>query len=337
MTTGTALVTGATGFIGGRLVSSLLADGWQVRATGRRARPDELPTDADYRPADLARDDPSSLAALAAGVSHVFHLAGASSSKSSQEEMDRDNIEGTRRLLEAAGDAERVVYMSSTSVYGEEVQLPSPVTEDVEPQPSRGYGQAKWGAEQVVWDHGRAGHAVVVLRPVTVYGPGAVKLLASAMLDAAIERFAGLPRLAVAEEPTEQRLLHVDDLVAACLHVATAEAAAGRAFNVVDGIYPTSHEVAGILAGELGMDVEVGGEGLDGDRRKAAWEAMVDKGMEPAILLSPERFRLMRKTNRNNRLSTDALTGTGFRFGHTDFPAAVAANIQWYRDRRWLI
>jgi nucleoside-diphosphate-sugar epimerase len=337
MTTGTALVTGATGFIGARLVGSLVDRGWEVRATGRRPRPDDLPAQADYRPADLAGDDPEALAGLTAGVSHVFHLAGASSSKSSQEEMDRDNVDGTRRLLEASAGVERVVYMSSTSVYGEEVQLPSPVTEDVEPHPSRGYGQAKWGAEQVVWEHGRAGHDVVVLRPVTVYGPGAIKLLASAILDVAVERFAGLPRVAVPAEPTEQRLLHIDDLVAACLHVATSDAATGRAFNVVDGIYPTSHEVAGILAHEFGMEVDVGGEGLDEDRRKKAWEAMVDKGMEPAILLSPERFRLMRKTNRNNRLSTEALESTGFRFGHTDLPAAVADTIAWYRDRRWLI
>lgn len=337
MTTGTALVTGATGFIGARLVNALVAEGWDVRATGRRPRPDGLAADAEYRPADLVNDDAASLAELAKGVSHVFHLAGASSSKSSQEEMDRDNIEGTRRLLEASGDADRFVYMSSTSVYGEEKQLPSPVTEDVEPCPSRGYGQAKWGAEQQVWRHGEAGHEVVVLRPVTVYGPGAVKLLASAILDVAVERFAGLPRVAVPAEPTEQRLVHIDDLLAASIHLATHPGAAGRAYNVVDGIYPTSHDVAAVLAHEFGMEVEVGGEGLDADRRQRTWEAMVGKGMEPAILLSPERFRLMRKTNRNNRLSTDALLGTGFEFRHTDFPAAVAATIAWYRDRRWLI
>lgn len=337
MTTGTALVTGATGFIGTRLVTSLLAEGWEVRATGRRPRPDDMVAEAEYRPADLVGDEPGALADLTDGVSHLFHLAGASSSKSSQEEMDRDNGVATRRLLDASGHVERVVYMSSTSVYGEEVQLPSPVTEDVEPSPSRGYGQAKWGAEQVVREHGRAGHDIVVLRPVTVYGPGAIKLLASAMLDVAIEHFAGLPRVAVAAEPTEQRLVHIDDLIAACMHVATSDTTAGRTFNVVDGIYPTSHEVVALLAHEFGMEVEIGGDDLDGDRRRLAWETMVGKGMKPEILLSPERFRLMRKTNRNNRLSTEALEGTGFRFRHTDFPAAVTANVEWYRDHRWLI
>lgn len=334
-----ALVTGTTGFIAARLVPALVAEGWRVRATGRRPRPEGLDPAAEYRPADLAGDDRAALIELCGGVTHVFHLAGASSSKSSQEDMDRDNVDATRRLLEAAatGPVERFVHMSSTSVYGEEKQLPTPVVEDVEPSPSRGYGKAKWGAEQVVWRHGTEGMPVVVLRPVTVYGPGATKLLASAMLDTAIERAAGLPRLALDAEPMEQRLVHVDDLVAATAHLATASTAVGRAFNVVDDIYPSSHEVGAVLADCFGMEPEIGGEGLDEERRRAAWEQMRAHGMVPAILFTPDRLRLMAKTNRNNRLSTDALASTGFRFRHTDFPAAVAATVEWYRRHRWLL
>jgi len=333
-----ALVTGTTGFIAARLVPALVADGWGVRATGRRPRPDGLPAEVDYRPADLAGDDEGAVAELCRGVTHVFHLAGASSSKSSQEEMERDNVDATGRLLEAAaaGPLERFVYMSSTSVYGEDEQLPLPVREDVEPNPSRGYGKAKWGAEQQVWEQARAGVPVVVLRPVTVYGPGATKLLASAILDAAIERAAGLPRLGVAAEPVEQRLVHVDDLVAACVHVAGVEDAVGRAFNVVDGIYPSSHEAVAALAACFGMEVEIGGEGLDEQRRRQVHEHLVDQGMEPAILFTPDRLRLMGKTNRNNRLSTEALEATGFRFTRTDFGAAVADNVDWYREAGWL-
>jgi nucleoside-diphosphate-sugar epimerase len=333
-----ALVTGSTGFIASRLVPALVDEGWRVRASGRRPRPDDLPADVEYRPADLAGDDDASLAELCAGVTHVFHLAGASSSKSSQEEMERNNVEATGRLLDAAatGLLERFVHMSSTSVYGEEEQLPLPVREDVEPHPSRGYGKAKWGAEQRVWDAAASDVPVVVLRPVTVYGPGATKLLASAILDTAIERAAGLPRLAVASEPMEQRLLHVDDLIAACIHLARSDAAVGRAFNVVDGLYPSSHDVASVLAGCFGMDVEVGGEGLDEQRRRKVHEHLVELGMEPAILFTPDRLRLMGKTNRNNRLSTEALESTGFRFSRTDFAAAVADNVDWYRAVNWL-
>jgi hypothetical protein len=58
--------------------------------------------------------------------------------------------------------------------------------------------------------------------------------------------------------------------------------------------------------------------------------------MEPAILFTPDRLRLMGKTNRNNRLSTEALESTGFRFARTDFAAAVADNVDWYRAAGWL-
>ncbi|HJV08183.1 MAG TPA: NAD(P)-dependent oxidoreductase [Acidimicrobiales bacterium] len=331
-------MTGTTGFIAARLVPALLAEGFRVRATGRRPRPDDLPEEVEYQPADLAGDEPELLDRLREGVTHVFHLAGASSSKSNQEEMERNNIEATGRLLEAAshGPLERFVHMSSTSIYGEEKQLPLPVREDVEPNASRGYGKAKWGAEQEVWARSRAGMPVVVLRPVTVYGPGATKLLASAILDTAIERAAGLPRLAVDAEPMDQRLVHVDDLIAATIHLARSPEAVGRAFNVVDGIYPSSHDVGRVLAGCFGMELEVGGEGLDEDRRRKVHEHLVDQGMEPAILFTPDRLRLMSKTNRNNRLSTEAIESTGFRFARTDFAAAVAENVDWYRSKKWL-
>jgi nucleoside-diphosphate-sugar epimerase len=343
-----ALVTGTTGFIAARLVPALLAEGFRVRATGRRPRPLDLPEEVEYQPADLAGDDFRTLGPLCSGVTHVFHLAGASSSKSTQEEMERNNIDATARLLDAAGRGpsgpssgghrplERFVHMSSTSIYGEEKQLPLPVREDVEPNASRGYGKAKWGAEQEVWARSRDGMPVVVLRPVTVYGPGATKLLASAILDTAIERAAGLPRLAVAAEPMEQRLVHVDDLIAATIHLARSEEATGRAFNVVDGLYPSSHDVGRVLADCFGMELEVGGEGLDEDRRRKVHEHLVSQGMEPAILFTPDRLRLMSKTNRNNRLSTEALESTGFRFTRTDFAGAVADNVEWYRSVGWL-
>jgi nucleoside-diphosphate-sugar epimerase len=289
---------------------------------------------------DLAADD---LGELVDGVTHVFHLAGASSSKSSDEEMQRDNVVVTEHLVEAvakSGAAERFLHMSSTSVYGEEVQLPSPVPEDVTPQPSRGYGKAKWEAELVVWRAVEDGMAATVLRPVSVHGPGAIKLLASAILDVATERFMGLDRLAVHSTPVEQRLLHIDDLVAACLHLADHDAAPGRAFNVVSGVYPTSHEVAEILAEAFGMTVELEDDpdcGPSHEDRQRAWQAMVDQGMKDEILLTKERFRFMRKENRNNQLSLDALLGTGFELRHADLRTEARADIDWYRDQGWIL
>jgi nucleoside-diphosphate-sugar epimerase len=335
-----ALVTGATGYIASHLVPALTEGGWEVRACGRRERPEYLPSEVEYRRADLAGDD--DLGPLVDGVTHVFHLAGASSSKSSDEEMQRDNGVATGRLLDAARRAgtERVLHMSSTSIYGEEVQLPLPVREDVEPHPSRSYGKAKWAAEEAVWKAGDDGVAVTVLRPVSVYGPGAIKLVGSAVLDVAIERFAGRDRLAVPTPAIEQRLLHVDDLVRTCIHLAGHEAAVGRAFNVVSDVYPSSHEIAAMLAGQFDLDVELSDDpdcGLGYDERRDTRERMLAEGMRDDILLTKERFRFMRKSNRNNRLSIDALLGTGFEFGEDDLESSIERNVAWYREHKWVL
>ena len=336
-----ALVTGATGFIAAQLVPALIADGWRVRACGRRPRPEGLADEADYRSVDLV--DGEGVDDLLGGVTHVFHLAGASSSRSSDEEMRRDNGQATARLFDAvraSPTVERALYMSSTSVYGEEVQLPSPVPEDVEPKPSRGYGKAKWEAEQVVWRHGEDGLPVVVLRPVSVHGPGAIKLLASAILDVSVERFLGLETVAVHAEPIEQRLVHVDDLVRACLHLAVHPDAPGRAFNIVSGVYPSSHDVAGILAEHFGMTVELDDDpdcGPTYDERQKGWSNMLERGMQDEIILTRERFRFMRKANRNNRLSLDNLLSTGFELRHTDPRTEFTADADWYRRQRWIL
>ncbi|MGI8777931.1 MAG: NAD-dependent epimerase/dehydratase family protein [Acidimicrobiales bacterium] len=344
-----ALVTGATGYVGSYLLRALTAAGWEVRASGRRPAiqgPSGPPSGTsglgdgvDYVRADLADDD---LAPLVDGVTHVFHLAGASSSKSDDDEMRRTNVVGTGRLVTAAvasGMVERFVHMSTTAVYGEELQLRLPVREDVEAHPSRGYGKAKWGAEEAVWA-AVDDLDVVVLRPVSVYGPGAVKLVASAALDVAIECRAGLDSVAVARDPIEQRLLHIDDLTGATVHLAVHDDAVGRAFNITSGEYPTSHEVAGILADEFGMALELADDaecGLSTDERAATRDEMLAEGMTDDILFTPQRFRFMAKANRNNRLSIDALESTGFRLTTTDTRAGIAATVAWYREQRWLL
>ncbi|MGQ0744884.1 MAG: NAD-dependent epimerase/dehydratase family protein [Acidimicrobiales bacterium] len=341
-----ALVTGATGYIGRRLVSALSAAGWPIRASGRRGRPANSPPGAEYVPADLAAADHATLARLVDGVGVVFHLAGASSSKSSETEMMRANVDGTRRLLDALpAGVERFVHMSSTSVYGESSPLPTPVVEASAGEPSRSYGVAKWGAEQCVWAAGRRGLEVVVLRPVTVFGPGSVKLMASAVLDTAIEHRLGLDSLVAPSPVIEQRLVHIDDLLAATMHLATHPGAAGQAFNVAN-LYPTSDDVVRALAGAFGMEAAGGfGEvdaglpeaGPSPEERRKAYGEMRAAGMTDDILFTPERFRFMRKANLNNRLAGAALAATGFEFSHTDLDRSVISTLDAYRRNNWIV
>jgi len=181
---------------------------------------------------------------------------------------------------------------------------------------------------------------VVVLRPVSVYGRGNVKLLASAILDVAIEAFGGATSVPVPAKPIEQRLVHIDDLVRATVHVAGADEAIGRTFNVVDEHYPTSLEIAHIIAASFDIEVSPAEDpdaGPSHEARQKAHTTMVEQGLEPHILLTNERFRFMRKANRNNRLSIDALLSTGFRFQETDLEASIGRTIAWYRHHRWIL
>lgn len=338
-----ALVTGATGFMAQHLVPDLIEEGWEVRASGRRGRPAWLPPEVAYEAADLAGEQ--GLEALCDGADTVFHLAGATSSLSSAEQVHESNVVATTNLVAAARSTgvRRFVHMGSTSVYGEEAPLPQPVLESVEPHPSRGYGKAKWLAEKAVWTAAADGLPAVVLRPVSVFGPGAVKLLASAILDVAIESFAGRRAIDIEAAPVELRLVHVADVVGAAVHLAGTEGVEGETYNIVAPWYPSSVELAGMLAALFAMPVEETDRahaGLSLEDRRRAWETMLASGMEKAILFTEERFRFLKKANRNNRLSVDALLSTGYKFRYgneSDLTTGVAETIDWYRQQRWIV
>lgn len=334
------LVTGGTGFLGSHLVATLAGSGRPVRTCGRGPRPAGLNERVAYVQADLTAPDGHE--ALVEDVEVVVHAAGAASSTSTPEEMAAVNVTGTEHLLLAARKAgvRRVLYVSTSSVYGKEVALPQPVVEDAECHPGAGYAETKYRAEQVVWDAATDGLEAAVLRPATIFGPGAVKLVASVILDAAIERYAGLDHFEVPREPVEMRLVHVDDVVAACLHLAEAEQVQGRTFNLDSGVYPSSHDVARAVAGGLGLTLELSDDpdpGLGHPERVTTRDRMLEAGMRGDIILSRERIRYLKKANPNNRLSLEALARTGFEPRVVDVAAAIVDSARWYAEQRWII
>jgi hypothetical protein len=67
---------------------------------------------------------------------------------------------------------------------------------------------------------------------------------------------------------------------------------------------------------------------------------MIQAGMHDNILFTEERFRFLKKANRNNRLSLDALLATGYEFvygNEFDLTTGVAETIDWYRQQRWIL
>ncbi len=198
------LVTGASGFIGRHLVAALVADGADARAlvrpgtSGRRR-----PPGAEVVLGDVG--DLESLRRAAAGAEVVFHLAG--SYRGDDAELDATHVTGTANLLSVLAPGTRVVYVSSTSVYGWHQAWPADHASP--PAPVSAYGRAKLAAEDLV--AGWAGGPTVIVRPTITYGPGdehgmlprAVKLM-----NRGVRWFPGDGRNRI-------HLLHVDDLVRA--------------------------------------------------------------------------------------------------------------------------
>lgn len=176
------LVTGATGFVGSRVVPALLAAGVEevrclVRSPERAAA---LPAADDPRVTSVVGDitAPETLASVADGCDTVIHLAAEGHVSAQSEEAFRRfvavNVAGTEALIRstaASGGVERFVHFSSTAAMGL-IEKPL-VDEDDEPQPLSPYQKSKRQSELTALEVGReVGVDVVVLRPCMIYGIG---------------------------------------------------------------------------------------------------------------------------------------------------------------------
>jgi nucleoside-diphosphate-sugar epimerase len=198
---GRFLVTGCAGFIGSHLVEALLEEGEEVVGvdsfTDYYARSVKEANLAPLRrrrgfafvEADLVEAD---LAPLVAGVGGVFHLAAQPGVRGSWGDSFavyvRENLIATQRLFEvAARSGVRVVFASSSSVYGDAEAYPT--AEDVRPRPISPYGVTKLSCEHLAGAYAaQLGLDVVALRYFTVYGPRQRPDMAFARLTGAIVR-----------------------------------------------------------------------------------------------------------------------------------------------------
>ena len=172
------LVTGGAGFIGSHVAERLVKEGHTVRvvdnlSTGSESNLQHLRGDLELQVGDLR--DPAICRAACTGVELVFHLAALPSVPRSMADpwgSHDHNLNATVQLLLAAREAgaRRVVYSSSSSVYGDTPVLPK--VETAEPLPRSPYAAAKLGGEQTVLAYARSGMVEgVALRYFNVFGP----------------------------------------------------------------------------------------------------------------------------------------------------------------------
>lgn len=175
------LVTGATGFVGSHLVNQLVARGESVRALVRPAASQNLlaaPRTVDWVVGDLR--DAASLRQACRGVSRIFHVAADYRLWAADPgEIYRSNVDGTRNLLAAAGEAgvERFIYTSTVATVAVERlgTLPDETTIARLSEMIGHYKRSKFLAEEEAHAAAAKGLPVVIVNPTTPVGPGDAK------------------------------------------------------------------------------------------------------------------------------------------------------------------
>jgi dihydroflavonol-4-reductase len=243
----TAFLTGATGFIGGRLAGSLAARGYRLRCLVRRPeRADALAgLGAHLAVGDVT--DPGAVAKGLQGADVAFHLAGRYELGAvDARALELANIEGTRSFLEALRRApvERAVYVSTTQALGPVANGEGSEDSDYRgPYPSV-YTRTKVEAHRLAQAAQRAGLPVIIVCPSVVYGPGDRGPSGLFISDVLRHRLPGL-----STRPTWFSYVHVDDVVSGM--IAAAERGVVGATYVLSGEHATVYDFTRMI-GELG-------------------------------------------------------------------------------------
>lgn len=240
------LITGVAGFIGSNLAHALVARGDEVRGIdnfchGRLENLKGIETKIDLREADITDD--AAIRAACAGVGYVLHQAALGSVPRSLADpvgSNHANVVGTLKVLQAAREAgvKRVVYASSSSVYGDTPTLPK--REDMPGNPISPYAVSKYAGELYAQSFSRVlGLETVSLRYFNVFGP---RQHPTSQYAAVIPKF--IRAMLSGEQPTifgdgqqNRDFTYIDNVVSANLLAASApaEKVSGRVFNVAAG------------------------------------------------------------------------------------------------------
>jgi nucleoside-diphosphate-sugar epimerase len=243
------LITGASGFLGGRLTQMLAERGEQVRVLARGSS--DL-RHLSHLQIQIARGDLSDAVALAEavrGVRVIYHCAACSTDWAPWATYVAANVAGTQNVLDAAvraGTVERFVHVSTTDVYG----YPRVPCEESAAMRDVGlpYNRTKIQGEEAVWRAYREhGLPMTVLRPATIFGPRGkdfvveiAKLLRQRLM------------LLIDGGRARGGFTYVDNVAQAMIDAAASSKTVGRAYNISDSTGITWREYTNALADALG-------------------------------------------------------------------------------------
>jgi UDP-glucuronate 4-epimerase len=261
-----ALVTGAAGFIGSHLSTRLIEEGFEVRGVDSFTSHYERPLKelniaalAGERHFELTETDLAlaEVSELVEGVDVAFHLAARPGVRDSWGEFGdyvHANIDATQALLEACAAAGvRIVFASSSSVYGDTAELP--VAEHASLRPVSPYGATKVMTEVLAGTYAASrGLDAVGLRYFTVYGP-------RQRPDMGLSRFieaasAGEPIRVFGDGRQRRDMTYVGDAVAATV-AAAKHGRPGGIYNIASSLTHALLDILGELEDILGLELRI--------------------------------------------------------------------------------
>jgi nucleoside-diphosphate-sugar epimerase len=246
----TCLVTGASGFLGGRVAQMLHERGEEVvvlaRKTSKLSHLDSVPVRVVQ--GDLS--DPSALRESVRNVGTIFHCAACSTDWAPKRTYFDANVAGTQNLVTAALEApglRRFLHVSTTDIYG----YPEIPCSEEHPALDAGlpYNQTKIQGEAVVWAASREhGLPVTIVRPATIYGPRGK--------DFTVEIATLLRQKVMATIDGGKAaggFTYVDTVAEAMLDAAGSAHTVGQAYNISGGTGVSWKEYATMFAQQLGV------------------------------------------------------------------------------------
>jgi nucleoside-diphosphate-sugar epimerase len=241
-------VTGGSGYFGSLLVRRLRDRGDAVRVLDLHDASDR-PGDVELVRADIR--DASAVREAVAGIDVVYHNVAQVPLARDPRLLRSVNVDGTRRLLDAAADAgvAKLVHTSSSAVFG--VPEANPVLPSTVPKPEEAYGHAKLAAEWACLDAIRAGLDVAIVRPRTILGHGRLGIF-GILFDWIAD---GADPIVLGDGRNRYQFVHADDLADAC--IAAGSVAGPGVFNIGTDRFGTMHATLARLCEHAGTGARV--------------------------------------------------------------------------------